>query len=79
MPSGAPELVVAMVPMVAADGWEKSAVYETVGGASVLILQFSSNTERGLDRGDFSLIGGMRGGRLNTSEDIESTTIGGIE
>ena len=79
MPSGAPELVVAMVPMVAADGWGKSAVYETVGGASVLILQFSSNIERGLDRGDFSLIRGMYGGRLNTSEDIESTTIGGIE
>ena len=79
MPSGAPELVVAMVPMVVADGWGKSAVYETVGGASILILQFSSNTERGLDRGDFSLIGGMCGGRLNTSEDIESTTIGGIE
>ena len=47
-----------MVPMVAADGWGKLAVYETVGGASVLILQFSSNTEKGLDKGDFSLIGG---------------------
>ena len=79
MPSGAPELVVAMVPMVAADGWGKLVVYETVGGAFVLILQVSSNTERGLDRGEFSLIGGLCGGRLNTSEDIESTTIGGIE
>ena len=79
MPSGAPELVPTVVPMVAVNGWGRSAVYEIVGGASVFILPFSSDTKRGLDKGDFSLMGERCGGRLNADEDIESVIVGGAE
>ena len=79
MLSGTPELVPIVVPMVAADEWGRSAMYETVGGASVLTLPFSSYTERGLDRGEFSLIGGWGGGKLNAGEDTKSATVGGAE
>ena len=80
MPSGVPMLVPAMVPMVVADGWGRSAVYETVGGASALNLPFTSDMDGGLDRADFSLMGDRHGGgRLNANEDIESTMVVGAE
>ena len=67
------------VPMAAANGWGRLAVYDTIRGASIYTLPFSSDTERGLDRGEFSLMGGRCGGRLNTSEDIEFAMVGGGE
>ena len=70
MPNGAPVLVPAVVPIVAADGWGRSAVYNTVGGASILTLPFTLDTDGGLDRADFSLMGDKHGGgRLNAGED----------
>ena len=79
MPSGAPELVSVVVPMVVADGWGRSAVYETIKGASVLTLPFTSNTEGGLDKADFSIMGERHGGRLNAGEDNESEMVVGTE
>ena len=54
-------------------------MYKTVGGASVLILPFISDTERGLDRADFSLMRVRHGVRLNASEDIKSVMVAGVE
>ena len=80
MPSCVSALVPAVVPMVAADGWGRSAVYAVVRGASVLTLPFTSDTDAGLDRADFSLMGDRNGGgRLNGGEDTESTTVAGEE
>ena len=62
MLSGAPELVPAMVPMVVTDGWGRLAVYKIVGWASVLTMHFVLDTEGGLDRADFSLMGERHGG-----------------
>ena len=42
-------------------------------------MPFTSNTEGGIDRGDFSLIGERHCGRLNASEDTESVIVGGVE
>ena len=77
MPSGAATLVLAMVPMVAADGWGRSVVYNIVGGAFVLILPFTSDIEGGLNRVNFSLMGERHGGRWNVGEDIESAIVVG--
>ena len=79
MPSGAPELVPNVVPMVAVDGWGRLAMYETVRGASVLTLPFTSDMEGGLDRANFSLMGERHGGRLKTGEDIESAMVAGTK
>ena len=76
MPSGAPALVPAVVPMVAADGWGRLVLYERCGGASVPTLPFTSDTGGGLGRADFSLIGERHGGgRSNAGEDTESATV----
>ena len=77
MPSGAPTLVLAMVPMVAADGLGRSVVYNTTRGVFVLTLPFTSETEGGLDRANFSLMGERHGGRLNTGEDTKSAIVVG--
>ena len=79
MPSGALALVPAMVPMVAANGWGRLAVYEIEGGASILTLPFVLGSDGGLDKANFSLMGKRHGGRLKASEDTESTTIAGVE
>ena len=80
MPNGVPELVPVVVPTVATDGWGRSAVYDMVGGASVLTLPFTSDTNGGLGRADFSLIGERHdGGRLNAGKDTESAIGAGAE
>ena len=80
MPIGGPALVSAVVPMVAADEWGSSVVYETVGGASVLTLPFILDMDGALGRADFSLRGERHGGgRLNVGEDTESMTVAGAE
>ena len=80
MPNGAAALVPVVVPMVAADWWGRSAVYNTVGGASILTLPFTSDMDGGLDRADFSLMGDIHGGdRLKAREEIESTTVAGAD
>ena len=79
MPSGAPVLVPAVVPMVATNWWGRSAVYETVGRVSIFTLPFASDIDGGLDRADFSLIGERHGGRLNASEDTEFARIAEVE
>ena len=76
MPNGVPTLVPAEAPVVAADWWGRSAVYEMIGGASVLMCPFPSMTVEGLDGTDFSLIGERHGGRLNAGDDTESATDG---
>ena len=69
-----------MVPMVAGDEWGRSAVYDTVGGASVLTLPFTSDTDGGLNGADFSLMGDRHGGgRLNAGEETKSATVSGAE
>ena len=62
MPNGAPTLVPTVVPIVIVDGWGRLAVYDTIGGASVLTLPFTSDTDGGLDKADFSLMGDKHGG-----------------
>ena len=64
--------------MLAANEWGRLVEYETIGGASVLTLPFILDTEGGLDRSDFSLIGERHGGRLNVSEDIESVMVAAL-
>ena len=64
--------------MIAADGWGRSVVYETIGGAFVLILFFILDAEGGLDSANFSLIRERHSGRLNASKDTESTTARGV-
>ena len=79
MPNGAPVLVKAVVPMVAANRRGRSAVYEAEGGASILTLPFTWGTKGGLDKANFSLIGERHGGRLNASEDTEYMMVEGTE
>ena len=57
MPSGAPKLVPIVVPMVAANGWGRSASYKIEGGPSILILPFILEIEGEQDKADFSLMG----------------------
>ena len=55
-------------------------MYDTVGGASVLTLPFTADTDGGLDRADFSLMGDRHGGgRWNAGEDTESVIGAGAE
>ena len=54
-------------------------MYKTVGGAFVLTLPFSSDTKRGLDKGDVLLMGGRCGSRLNPGKDIQSAMVGGAK
>ena len=75
-----PVLVPTVLPMVATDGWGRLAVYEIFGAASILTLPFTLDTEGGLGRVNFSLIGERHGDSiLNASKDTESMTVAGPE